>query len=790
MSAIDRRALRALLLLGFSLTLPAGLAAQVPPEEAELAPRSDTETASPSAAERPFDVEQEAQDRPPAEAPMPTAPAESESESVEPAAQAELDEQAAAAVAAQESPAEALPEEDSVDPDPSLRTPADDPAGNLIEPEPAPSSPTLLPDPAVIPDGLTADELPASPATPFGLLDKARLDAWLDGLVEASMLADHLPGVIVSVVEADQLVTSRGWGFADLEQRELANPSQSLFRVGSISKVVSATALMQLVERGAVDLKQSVGRYLDPLPYPDGEAVTLTHLLTHQPGFEDGYMGHFFAIDAATDHELLPYLNRFPPARVRVAGELSSYSNYGYAVLGAVIASVSGESFETHMDKLLGSFGMHNSTFRERAGIERDDAMSAELAGKLAEGYRWAGWQQQRNEKFWMHRGMAPAGSMSSTADDMARFMRLHLNHGQIDGRVLLQRETLDTMHGVLTRHHEAVGGNAHGFWARELSGLRTIEHAGAVLNFHSNLVLIPEAGVGIFVSTNGAAGRQFVQDLPRLLVEQFLASRTPPPFTAAADLAERAQRYVGSYRTTRRNYSKFEAAGGLFGGDTEVSFNADKGVLLLSGQSGTQAFRERDPGVFVAERDGTTLAFSSIADGPAQRAWPSYGHVVLERVPWYGRTDLYWGVAGSLLLLSLLRVLGLRLRRPVYGGWVEHMAAGISWLAAAGWLAFAVGLYLVFEQISPPDSDAIARYPDVQVIWTLGIGLAAAALSLLALLFLPALLSRGQWPAWRRLHYLLFVLAALAALPLLWYWRLLGFHFHGVSSVFLPPLM
>jgi hypothetical protein len=440
------------------------------------------------------------------------------------------------------------------------------------------------------------------------------------------------------------------------------------------------------------------------------------------------------------------------------------------------------------MDGLLTDFGMVRSTFRERAGIDRDDAMPDELARQLAEGYRWVSWQQLRNETFWMHRGMAPAGSMSSTADDMARFMRLHLNHGQLDGRMLLQRETLDTMHGVLTRHHEAVGGNAHGFWSRELSGLRTIEHAGAVLNFHSNMVLIPEAGVGIFVSTNGNSGRQFVQDLPRLLVEQFLASRTPPPFSAAADLGERAQNYVGSYRSTRRNYSKFEAAGNLFGGDTEVSYSADKGVLIVSGQSGKQAWRERAPGEFVSERDGTTMAFSSIADGPAQRLWPSYGHTVLERIPWYARSELFWGVVGSLLLLSLLRVLGLRLRKPIHGGWVEHTAATISWFAAAGWLAFAIGLHLVFEQVSSPQSDALARYPDTQAVWTLGIGLIAAAISVLALLFLPAVLNRGHWPVWRRLHYLLFVLTALAALPLLWYWRLLGYHFHGLSSAFLPP--
>ncbi len=799
---IDGRGLRALLLaLASCLLLPTGLGAQEPPTEPE--PTIEPATTPPAARDETAAVPIQ----------IPPVPVEAvEPEAIEPRAvdteeieSLDLaDEPTEGADALQTAPvptpvpAERMPE-DLLPPDESASA-ADQPGSDppfdptLVDPTlPAPSlsDPTspfaTEPDPAA---GLSLDDLvPITPA-PQGLLDKARLDAWLDGLVEASMLTEHLPGVVVSVVEADQLVSSRGWGFADLEQRRLASASETLFRVGSISKVVTATALMQLAERGAVDLQQSAGRYLDPLPYSDGDAVTLTHLLTHQPGFEDGYLGHFYAMDAASDHTLLPYLGRYPPARVRLAGELSSYSNYGYAVLGAVIAQVAGTSFEDHMDGLLSEFGMLRSTFREHAGIDRDDAMPPELARQLAEGYRWASWQQLRNEKFWMHRGMAPAGSMSSTADDMARFMRLHLSHGLLDGRTLLQRETLDTMHGELTRHHEAVGGNAHGFWSRELSGLRTIEHAGAVLNFHSNMVLIPESGVGIFVSTNGNGGRQFVQDLPRLLVEQFLASRTPPPFSAATDLAERAENYIGSYRSTRRNYSKFEAAGNLLGGDIEVSYHADKGVLVIKSQTGKQAWRERTPGVFVSERDGTTVAFSSIADGPAQRIWPSYGHTLLERIPWYARAELFWGVAGSLLLLSLLRVLGVRARKPVHGGWVEHTAATISWFAAAGWIAFAIGLYLIFKQVTASQSDALASYPDLQAVWTLGIGLVAAAISLIALFFLPAVMTRGQWPVWRRLHYLLFVLAALAALPLLWYWRLLGYHFHGLSSAFLPPLL
>lgn len=704
---------------------------------------------------------------------------DSAADSVTPPAEAPLERSAV-------SPGDADPAETSADSDPV--------AASSNEIDPAAAAPASEPNVPAAQPGEPAT-LPGEPVTPavaggtYGLLDKARLDAWLDGLVEASMMSEHLPGVVLSVVEGDRLVTSRGWGLANIEQRRLADPASSLFRIGSISKVVTATALLRLAEQGALDPQQSVARYLDPLPFPDGEAVTLVHLLTHQAGFEDSYLGHFYAVDAQTDHELLPYLSQYAPRRVRDAGQLSSYSNYGYAVLGAVVAEVSGDAFEAHMDQLLGEWGMGRSSYRERSGVPREDDLPEALADHLAEGYRWSGWRQQRSGSFWMHRGMAPAGAMLSTAEDMARFMRLHLRHGNLDGRQLLQTATLDRMHTVLTRHHEAVGGNAYGFWARELSGLRTIEHAGAVLHFHSNMVLLPEPGIGIFVSTNGSAGRQFVQDLPRLLVEQFLASRQPAPLAPAADFAQRAVSYDGIYRSTRRNYSSFEAAGTVLGEDTRISHDAETGVLLLTDGRGTQAYRERSAGVFESERDGSTLAFSGIADGPAARAWPAYGHTVLERVPWYARAELFEAVACGVLLLSVLRLLGLRLRQPARGGWLEHSTAGLAWLTALGWLGFAVGLFGVIEQLSGNEPAALARYPDQQVIWTLLIGLVTALLSVLCLPLCLAVWQRGQWPLWRRLHLWLFVLASLLLIPLLWYWRLLGFHFHGVANPWLPPL-
>ena len=641
-------------------------------------------------------------------------------------------------------------------------------------------------DPTTTDPNSTETEIPGA----FGVLDPNRLNAFLDGMVEASMLQYHLPGVVVSVVEGDQLISSRGWGFADLEKRQLASPATSLFRVGSVSKVVTATALMQLVERGQLDLEQPVSRYLDPPPFPGADRVTVNHLLTHRAGFEDGYVGHFVADDAASDYTLEDYVARFAPAQVREPGQFSSYSNYSLATLGQIIATVSASPFESYVDdQLLAPLGMTHSSFREAAAQmpPRDDSLPAELAEQRAQGYRYSGGQQRPNTRWFMHRGMAPAGSLSATAEDMARFMRMHLNEGRIDGVQVLRAETVAKMHQELSRNHPEVGGNAHGFWANQISGLETLEHGGAVFNFYTNLVLIPEARIGIFVSTNGAEGRQFTQDLPRMVVEQFLASRAPVAPTLAG-FAERAEPLTGTYRSTRRNYSKLEASGGLFDSDTTVSV-IEPDTLLVSGSGPAQTYHEVQPGVYSADRDGKRIAFSSTADGQAQRLYPNYGHVVLERVPWYARTDLFWGVFGSLLLLSVLRIAGLRLRRPQPAGPASHSAAVIGYLAALGWVAFAITMMMVFDQLSEPESELLVHFPNQLANWSLGIGLGAAALSVLCVVLTPWVVG-GQWPWWRRWHFALFSLAALLSLPLLWYWRLLGYHLYGTESVLLPPLI
>lgn len=654
---------------------------------------------------------------------------------------------------------------------------------DLIPDQPSIAQPDSAPDPS---DGADAS---SETSTVLPRLNAIEIASFLDGLVEMARLRDQLPGVVVVVVEGDQLLLSHGWGYARVDERVAADPAASLFRVASVSKVVTATALMILQQRGQLRLDDPVSKHLDLPVFADAVPVTLAQLLSHQAGFEDGYLGHFFAADAASDHELEDYLTRYAPARVRPPGQLNSYCNYCTAVLGAVVAKVSGRPFEDAIEELvLGPAGMRRSTFREHPGVAREGSMPELLVPLRAQGYRHNGTEQVANGNLWTHRGMAPAGGLQSTAEDMARFMRLHLNAGSIDGIAVIAPDALAQMHNELTRQHPAAAANAHGFWSRRIGGLLTLEHGGALLNFYSNLVLLPERGIGIFVSTNGAKGRQLTQDLPRLLIERFVGARPVLP-RPLADSAESLQRYVGIYRSTRRNHSTFEKASALLGGDTRVDVRPE-GWLRLSGPLGSTRYVASDVAThtFLAEDDGSSIGFGVDADGQPDRIYPNYGHTVLQRVPWYARSELFMAIAAGVLLLSLLRVLGLRVRRAAPAHPLEHTAAWVAWLGAAAWIAYAAGLYRAMVALGKPENMALVRYPDQAIVWTLSIGLCAAVLSVLALLLWPAVMRQGHWPWWRRWHYGVFVLSTLPMIALLLYWKLLGFHFAGLATKWWPP--
>jgi CubicO group peptidase (beta-lactamase class C family) len=215
------------------------------------------------------------------------------------------------------------------------------------------------------------------------------------------------------------VLTARGYGYADTGSEGTAphpvDPDQTLFRVGSVAKVFVATAVMQLVEQGKIDLDADVDRYLDfPLPRTFDRAITMRHLLTHTAGFEERIKGLIELGESTVSVRDTVAVD--PPEQVFEPGTVPAYSNYGYSLAGYIVERVSGTPFDDYIDRnVLDRVGMTSSSFAQ--------PLPQELRSRLSQGYTTDSDPAAPFETV----GTAPAGALSASATDMGRFILAHL---------------------------------------------------------------------------------------------------------------------------------------------------------------------------------------------------------------------------------------------------------------------------------------------------------------------------------------------------------------------------
>ncbi|HEX8035950.1 MAG TPA: serine hydrolase [Ktedonobacterales bacterium] len=514
----------------------------------------------------------------------------------------------------------------------------------------------LLP---AVPIGLAASEASAttratmvssSVADVADLGDPHALENFLDGVVTTQLAANHIPGATVAVVKDGQLLLAKGYGAADMARGIPVQADATLFRVGSVSKLFTWTAVMQLKEQGKLDLNADVNKYLKTFQIPDTyprHPITLAHLLTHTAGFEDRGIG-----TGAHANQMQPlgvWLAHNIPARVRLPGQVTSYSNYGATLAGYIVEQVSGQPFDTYIEQhILQPLGMSHSTFRQ--------PVPPSLAADVSVGYSFGGGTYTAQPFEYV--APWPAGSMSATATDMANFMIAHLQNGRFGDTRILQDATAREMHAQHFTNDPRVPGFAYGFYESRLAGQRIIGHLGDTQWFHSELALLPEHNVGIFVSVNSING----QSAPAALVEAFVdryyggGPKALPP-TALPGYADRAARIAGSYWPTRHSYTTLEKVTMLF---STMSVTATgNGHLSISLGVGSQALDvvEVAPWVFRQVRpqdfwmDVGTIVFQTDASG-------NVTSVLLGNVPMLAWQRTAWYETPGFHLLLILACL------------------------------------------------------------------------------------------------------------------------------------
>jgi len=324
--------------------------------------------------------------------------------------------------------------------------------------------------------------------------DPMELASFLDGFFASAMDRYHVPGLVFVMVKDGKPFLAKGYGFADLETHRKIDPDKTLFRVASVSKLFTATAVMQLVEQGKLNLNEDVNLYIPNFQLSESfpQPVTLLHLLTHTAGFDERVFG--VAVKRPSDlRPLGDYLAERMPRRVLPPGDVFSYSNHGLALAGYIVESASGVPFETYVrQNIFKPLGMSRSGF----------SIPPELVPDLAQGYFYKDYQYKPVAYDYIQM-VAPAASLVTTGDDMARFMLAHLQKGRFDDTRILSEQTAELMHSRQFTHNPRLPGHAIGFSEDIINGRRLIGHGGSWRGFASRLVLDPEAGLGFFVSYN-----------------------------------------------------------------------------------------------------------------------------------------------------------------------------------------------------------------------------------------------------------------------------------------------
>ena len=424
------------------------------------------------------------------------------------------------------------------------------------------------------------------------------LEARVDELVAASLEEYDVPGATVAVVSGDDAPLTKGYGRADRE-RDTPVESSTPFRVGSVSKPVVATALMNRVEHGEIDPTTPVSVYLDaPIRGTPGKPPTLEQLITHRGGFESTNRGLW--IPESTPLKSLPaYLREEPHHQVREPGTVGSYSNFGYALAGQLLAATSDKAFAgTIADELLQPAGMTRSSFRQ--------PLPDDIAGAHATGYGSTGTYPDAS---FPRVGLRPAGSLSTTAEDMARFLRLHLRDGVLDGEQVLEPGTVAAMHEQWATHDDQLDGMAFGFIEDEHGDMRTLWHNGATLSFYSELVIVPEHDFGVFVAFNTDAASGAATDiidglLDWALPEQTASTRTPDGTPARAD------ELTGTYRSLQQSHTWHDALTSTLNAPA-----VEIAPLVFERTDGSRrlAFGERDGNIEYLFRGGSPTAFARV---------------------------------------------------------------------------------------------------------------------------------------------------------------------------------
>jgi CubicO group peptidase (beta-lactamase class C family) len=459
---------------------------------------------------------------------------------------------------------------------------------------------------------LMAQRLPANPPVDSVRLqpDQHRTDAvarFADGFFPQEMARRHIPGLVFVFVSSGEIAIARGFGAAQLEPRRPVDAERTVFRLASVSKTITATAALQLVERGRLDLHKDVNTYLKHFQLAAGHGpITLHHLLTHTAGFDERLTG--MAARSAQDMQpLADYLAKSMPPMFIEPGRVNSYSNHGFALIGLLVQEASGRPFADYVqEEILKPLGMHRSGF-----------LTARVPADLAVAYDFVDGQHHPLSPEYVQ--VSPSGAFFTTGTDMGHFLIAHLRGGTYHDRRVLRQETVARMHAQQFAQTPDVSGWAYGLWEDARNGGRALLHNGGGKGYRALLYLLPEQDAGFFLAYN-LADKHADGELQELFIQRYRQAFVPARDQASHAYEHRSvDQFVGDYQYVRRARTTMEK---MIAAVNSVHIERrEKGALRMTGPSrepvGLTAI---GPLLFRRDDGRGVVAFDAVEAGRARR--------------------------------------------------------------------------------------------------------------------------------------------------------------------------
>ncbi len=612
--------------------------------------------------------------------------------------------------------------------------------------------------------GLSAEE---SPEPVF--FNPIELEGFVDGIMEAQQKAQHYAGAVVVVVQGEQVVFQKGYGYADFAERKPVDPERTLFRIASNSKMFVWTAVMQLVEKGEVDLYTDINRYLKdfqvPATFP--QPIALENLMTHTSGFEDRVIGLF----AQKPDELRPLaelMRTQMPRRVFPPGQVAAYSNYGTTLAALIVEQVSGVPYEGYLEQnILEPLGMKDATLAQPLPVE--------LLSNMSKGYQWTAGRLKEHPFEYVPWG--PCGGMSVSGRDMAKFMIAHLNDGILREAQILRPETAQLMRTRLSSPYAKTTGMLHGFFPMDWNGEKIYGHGGDTIWFHSLTAMMPERNLGVFVAFNTDSGAKACNEFTPAFFDHYFPRPLPKEPTPAKNKSTRIARFAGTYFPSRSSFSDVTELVRLI---TAVALRVDSEGYLQSNSAGEiSRWRQIEPLIFQQVDNKQRIVFRENELGEIMDFCTSPLCVnTMQKQPWWESSQVQWGilaVSGGLLFGGLIGFpIGAVLQRHRQKPRFSKIARAFVWMNCLLWIGGFAGM---LASLQGQNMIEILSIP-MMLRFSLGILVVASLLTLGSLLCGLMAWRRTWWRLAGRISLSMVILGCIMCILWLSHWNLLGFKY------------